>query len=175
MKFSVAAGVSLRRRLISGCAGNFANQTPAGVPGGSGGRGGGRSSSLHQPAARADAGWPQAIVPTPVQPDETQAAHTAGRPAARSSYGKPSMTRTGPALSNGPASILPGHRNSSGRSRVHILLSTLYAEKPVAGSARATFSTRRPDRVRATRHRATARTWGRPISSAATAVRAAAG
>ncbi|HEY5425399.1 MAG TPA: hypothetical protein VIJ77_02520 [Candidatus Tumulicola sp.] len=136
MKFSIAAAVTIGAVLMSGCAGNFAgSQSPAGVSGGSGGMGAAAArSTLHQPAAKQmPAGLAATIqVPTQVQPDETQAAayckQTGGVVEVRRAvYG-----------SNGPSVLqLAGVRsfcqytaNTSGQSRVHILLSTLYTTKP---------------------------------------------
>lgn len=135
MKFSLPAAVTIGAILISGCGGNVAGASSptAGTAGGAGSASG-FASNLHQPAAqRMSASAAAAIqVPSQVEPDETQAAayckQTGGVVEVRRAvYG-----------SNGPAVLqLAGVKdfcqytdNTSGQSRIHVLLSTLYATKP---------------------------------------------
>ncbi len=133
MKFSIAAAVTIGAVLVSGCGGNLAGtQSPVG--GAAGGGSAALASSLHQPASpRMSAALAASIqVPASVAPDETQAA------AYCKQVGGVVEVRRAVYGSNGPSTLqLAGVKsfcqftaNTSGGSRIHILLSTLYATKP---------------------------------------------
>jgi putative hemolysin len=133
LSFAAAAVVAV---IASGCAGNLTSPQTSAVAGSSGvaSATAANASSLHQPAPQqlSPAVAARIQVPTDTSPDESQAAayckQTGGQVEVRSAvYG-----------TNGPSTLqLAGVKkfcqytaNTSGGSRIHILLSTLYATKP---------------------------------------------
>jgi putative hemolysin len=132
LSFAAAAVVAV---IATGCAGNFTNpQTSAAAGSAATGGASASASTLHQPAPQqlSPAVAAHIQVSNSVSPDESQAAayckQTGGQVEVRSAlYG-----------TNGPSTLqLAGVKsfcqytaNTSGGSRIHILLSTLYATKP---------------------------------------------
>lgn len=133
MKFSVSAALVFAAVLLSGCSGGSLNQTPAATSGGGTNAGMPFSSSgVRQPAAPGALGQvAKAIVPDAVDPNETKAAAYCRQ------TGGTVYLRQAEYNTNGPSPlVLTGQRRfcqytaASDGSRIHILLATLYSEKP---------------------------------------------
>jgi hypothetical protein len=122
--------------IATGCAGNLTNPQSSAI-GGTSGIDSARTASastLHQPAAQqlSPAAAARIQVPSAVSPDETKAAayckQTGGQVEIRSAvYG---TNGSDPLQLAGVKSFCQYTANTSGGSRIHILLSTLYTTKP---------------------------------------------
>jgi hypothetical protein len=133
LSFAVAAVVAV---IATGCAGNY-NTSPQSSSLGSSGTGAARTAAaanLHQPAPTqlSPAVAAKFVVPNTIAPDEKQAAAycrtTGGKVEIRSAvYG---TNGSDPLQLAGVKYFCQYTDNTTGASRIHILLSTLYATKP---------------------------------------------
>jgi|HubBroStandDraft_2_1064218.scaffolds.fasta_scaffold284362_1 hypothetical protein len=133
LSFAAAAVVAV---IATGCAGNLTNPQTSAVGGNSGidSAHSAVASTLHQPASQqlSPAAAARIQVPNSVSPDESQAAayckQTGGQVEVRSAvYG---TNDSDPLQLAGVKSFCQYTANTSGGSRIHILLSTLYSTKP---------------------------------------------